>query len=63
MNSATSGTLWLGCRLGIDGARQERFRGELDELFIANRALEPVEIVSLMQNNQLPQSELASAKK
>ena len=63
LNNATSGTVWLGCRLGIDGVRLDRFRGEMDELFIADRALEPVEIVSLMENNRLPQSELASAQK
>jgi hypothetical protein len=54
---------WSGCRLGIDGVRQERFRGEMDELFIADRALEPLEIVQLMKDNQLPQSELAAVKK
>jgi hypothetical protein len=63
LSSATSGTVWLGCRLGIDGVRQERFRGEMDELFIADRALEPLEIVQLMKGNQLPQFELAAAKK
>jgi len=63
LNSATSGAVWLGCRIGIDGVRQERFRGELDELYITDRALEPLEIVGLMQNNQLPQSEVATTKK
>jgi hypothetical protein len=62
MSSATSGALWLGCRLGIDRVPQERFRGELDELYIADRALEPVEIVGLMQNNRLPQLEMAATK-
>ena len=63
LSGATSGTVWLGCRLGINSVRQERFRGEMDELFIADRALEPWEIVQLMKDNQLPQSELAAAKK
>jgi len=63
LSGATSGTVWLGCRLGIDRVRQERFRGQMDELFIADRALEPLEIVQLMRDNQLPQSELAAAKK
>ncbi|HSY20407.1 MAG TPA: LamG-like jellyroll fold domain-containing protein [Candidatus Acidoferrales bacterium] len=45
-------TLWLGCRLGLSGPRKDHFRGTLDELFIANRALEPREIVELMKNNQ-----------
>jgi ferric-dicitrate binding protein FerR (iron transport regulator) len=44
--------LWLGCRLGLSGPRKDHFRGALDELFIANRALEPQEIVELMKNNQ-----------
>lgn len=57
-----SGTVWLGCRLGIDGVRADRFYGEMDELYVANRALEPQEIVQLMNNNQFPQSELAGIK-
>lgn len=63
MSSATSGALWLGCRLGIDRVSEQRFRGEMDELFITDRALEPLEIVGLMQNNRLPQSEVATAQK
>ena len=47
-----SDTLWFGCRLGSNGPRKERFRGELDELWIADRALGPREIVSLMRDNQ-----------
>ena len=62
MSSATSGALWLGCRLGIDRVPQQRFRGELDELYITDRALEPLEIVGLMQNNRLPQLEVATVK-
>ena len=54
--------LWLGCRLGVDGQRNARFRGELDELFVADRALEPNEIVGLMRNNQLPAAALAQAR-
>ena len=54
-------TLWLGCRLGLSGPRKNRFRGEMDELFIANRALEPGEIVQLMKNNQPLQTSLAAA--
>jgi len=33
---------------------QQRFRGEIDELFVADRGLEPNEIVALMKNNRLP---------
>jgi hypothetical protein len=51
--NATSGTIWLGCRLGTRGVRNERFQGELDELFIADRALQPQEIVRLITDNRL----------
>jgi hypothetical protein len=47
---------WLGCRFGVSGIRAERFLGEMDELFIADRALEPREIVQLMTCNELLQS-------
>jgi ferric-dicitrate binding protein FerR (iron transport regulator) len=55
-------SLWLGCRLGINGVRTERFYGEMDELFVADRTLEPREIVQLMNDNQL-HLEMAAAKK
>jgi len=58
--TALTDVLFLGCRLGIDGQRKERFRGEMDELFITDRALEPQEIVSLMNDNRLPASALAA---
>ena len=54
----TSDTVWFGCRLGSNGPRKERFRGDLDELWIADRALGPREIVSLMRDNQPPANEL-----
>ena len=57
--AALTDVLWLGCRLGVDGQKKARFRGELDELFVADRALEPNEIVGLMQDNRLPVSVLA----
>jgi len=47
-------TLWLGCRLGAGGPRQERFRGEIAEIHVIERALNPREIATLMQTNQLP---------
>ena len=58
--AAANDVVWLGCRL--TGKQPERFRGELDELFIADRGLEPQEIVSLMNNNRLPDSEFAAAR-
>jgi ferric-dicitrate binding protein FerR (iron transport regulator) len=54
-------TLWLGCRLGLNGPRKNHFRGDMDELYIANRALEPREIVELMKNNQPLQPALVVA--
>jgi hypothetical protein len=60
LSSATSGAVWLGCRLGINNVRQDRFRGEIDELFIADRALEPLEIVQLMKNNKLDSPSIAA---
>jgi hypothetical protein len=50
---AANGTIWMGCRFGVKGVRMDRFIGELDELFIANCALEPQEILKLMNHNQL----------
>jgi hypothetical protein len=56
-------TLWLGCRLGASGPRKERFRGEMDELCIADRALEPREIVQLMKENRPARTEVALTTK
>ena len=60
--AALTDVLWLGCRLGVDGQKKARFRGELDELFVADRALEPNEIVGLMRDNGLPMAALALAR-
>ena len=56
-DAAQLDVVWLGCRL--TGKQPERFRGELDELFIADGGLEPQEIVSLMNDNRLPAASLA----
>jgi ferric-dicitrate binding protein FerR (iron transport regulator) len=49
-----NGTVWLGCRLGgPHGVRYERFAGDMDELFIADGALSPPEIVQLMNANRI----------
>jgi uncharacterized protein (TIGR04206 family) len=53
-NHALNDLVWLGCRLGASGPRQERFRGEIDELYIADRALAPQEIVQVMADNRVP---------
>jgi hypothetical protein len=52
-NPALDDVVWLGCRLGSTGPRFERFRGEIDELYIADRVLAPEEIVALMTANGL----------
>jgi ferric-dicitrate binding protein FerR (iron transport regulator) len=63
-NASTIGdTIWLGCRIGLNGPRRDRFRGELDELCVADRALAPQQIVHLMKGNQPLQSVLAAQTK
>jgi hypothetical protein len=54
-SESMSGTIWLGCRLGLNAVPKDRFFGEMDELVIADRALVPREIVRLMYSNQLDQ--------
>jgi len=61
--AAVNDAVWLGCRLGLNGPRKDRFRGEVDELFLADRALGPREIVHIMKDNQLIGAELVSAKR
>jgi hypothetical protein len=46
-------TLWIGTRVGLKNVRLDRFTGRMDELYVAVRALEPQEIVTLMANNHL----------
>lgn len=61
-NAALNDLVWLGCRLGASGPRQERFRGEIDELYIADRALAPQEIVQVMADNRVPALALAAIR-
>ena len=61
-NPELNDLVWLGCRLGASGPRQERFRGEIDELYIADRALAPQEIVQVMGDNRVPDVSLASLR-
>jgi hypothetical protein len=61
--AAVVDAVWLGCRLGNSGPRKDRFRGEMDEFFLADGALGPREIVQLMKENQLPADELAAIRK
>ncbi len=49
-------TLWIG------GSNAERFRGELDELFVADRALKSQEIRHLMQHNAPAPAEMLAAE-
>lgn len=59
--AALSDVLWLGCRLSVRGLTTNgRFRGDMDELFVADRALAPREIVALMNDNRLPVAGLAA---
>ena len=62
-NATLADTLWLGCRLGNDGPRKDRFRGEMDELCVADRALAPREIVLLLKENKPMQTDLAALRK
>ena len=48
--------LWLGCRLGGNGAKAERFSGHIDELTIVDRGLEPAEVVQLMDGETIADS-------
>jgi hypothetical protein len=54
--------VWLGRRLTGSPKYPERFRGEIDELFITARGLEPNEIVALMKDNQLPSATVAASR-
>jgi hypothetical protein len=53
-NLDTADKLWLGCRLGAAGPKKERFLGELDELIVLDRGLDPSEVVQLMDGNFFP---------
>ena len=59
-NPALTDVVWLGRRIGPSGPLTDHFRGEIDELFIADRGLEPQEIVSLMNDHRLPNAALAA---
>jgi hypothetical protein len=52
-------SLWVGC--GAEGSG-DRFRGALDELFIADQPLTPQEIKSLIQFNRMPVSNTVAAQ-
>ena len=56
--AAIKDIVWLGCRIGLSAPRRDRFRGDLQDLFIADRGLEPQEIVSLMTTHRLPAATL-----
>ncbi|MBI4622435.1 MAG: hypothetical protein HY736_04320, partial [Verrucomicrobia bacterium] len=57
-DAAIVDVVWLGCRLSSQ-TRREHSRGELDELFIADRALDPNEIVALTKYNRPPAATFA----
>ena len=54
--------VWLGQRAGSSELAKERFHGDLDELFIADRALTPPEIRHLMKLNKPAQSDVQVAE-
>ncbi len=61
-DAASKEWLWMGRRPGTNAKKaNDRFRGELDELFIADRALAPREIVHLMTTNSLRQPKTLAA--
>lgn len=53
LREAADDVLWLGRSLLTARQSAEHFRGDLDELFIADRALAPTEIQRLIKENQL----------
>jgi hypothetical protein len=61
--STVGDSVWLGCRVGNNGPRRDRFRGELDEVCIADRALAPQQIVQLMKTDRPLQTDMAAATK
>jgi hypothetical protein len=59
-DAAPKDLLWIGRRPGSASSKKsgDRFRGALDELFIADRALSPHEIVHLMTTNSIRQPKM-----
>ncbi len=59
--AASAGDLWIGRSPG-PAQKGGRFRGDLDELFIANRELSPQEIRHLLRENRPASAELLAAE-
>ena len=57
---AAEDALWIG--RGVDDASGARFRGSLDELFVADAALSPQEIRHLMRENKPATPEMVAAQ-
>jgi len=57
---STEDTLWIG--RAVDDASGARFRGMLDELFVADAALTPQEIRHLMRENKPATAEILAAQ-
>lgn len=53
--------VWLGRSPGKHNRDKGQFRGDLDELFITDRALSQPEIVTLMMQNALPRLEVTAS--
>lgn len=60
--NAPQDTLVLGHRLDRSRASSGNFRGALDELFIADRALTPMEIQRLVTENKIVSAELVAQR-
>jgi ferric-dicitrate binding protein FerR (iron transport regulator) len=54
--------VWLGREAGASQVNPKKFRGELDELFIVDRALSPQQIARLFRENELTSLETAKGK-
>ena len=62
-NAPAKDWLWIGRRPNANPKKtSDRFRGDLDELFLADRALAPREIVHLMTTNTLRQPKMIAAE-
>jgi len=58
--AATEDALWIG--RAMDRAGREQFRGTLDELFVADAALTPREILHLLRENKPAPPEMLAAQ-
>ena len=60
LDASSPDVVWLGRVPAKHNKDKNHFLGDMDELFITDRALSPSEIVSLMTQNALPRYEVAN---